>query len=106
MSHQMNVKKIFGENLRYYRKKAGLTQEEFAEKIGVGSVHIGNLEVGKKFVSADMLETISAALNVSPSALFYSPDVISEGDNFLDKIDSILNDHVAAMRKEIREIAK
>ncbi|MBP8081647.1 MAG: helix-turn-helix transcriptional regulator [Spirochaetes bacterium] len=102
----MNIKRIFGENLKHYRKKLGLTQEELAEKVGVGTVHLGNIETGKKFVSAELLESLSVELKVSPSALFYTPKSNSYGDNFLDKLDSIVNEHHEKLKKDIRDMAK
>lgn len=102
----MNIKRIFGENLKHYRKKIGLTQEELAEKVGVGTVHLGNIETGKKFVSAELLEALSSELKVSPSALFYTPESTSYGDNFLDKLDSIVNEHHEKLKKDIRDMAK
>jgi transcriptional regulator with XRE-family HTH domain len=100
----MNVKKIFGENLKYYRKQKDLTQEEFAELIGIGVAHVGNLERGEKFISAELLEEISKKLEVSPSNLFYSPEFDLIGNNGLDKIDKIISNHLTAIKKEIRQI--
>ena len=100
----MNVKKIFGQNLKFYRKQKNLTQEEFAELVGIGVVHAGNLERGEKFISAELLGEISKKLEVSPSSLFYSTEFDQIGNNDLDKIDKIISSHLAAIKKEIRQI--
>ena len=100
----MNVKKIFGENLKYYRKRKDLTQEEFAELVDIGTVHVGNLERGEKFISAELLEEISQKLEVSPSSLFYSAKLDQIGNNDLDKIDKIISKHLTAIKEEIRQI--
>ena len=100
----MNVKKIFGENLKYYRKQKNLTQEEFAELVGIGVAHVGNLERGEKFISAELLEEISKKLEVSPSNLFYSAEFDQIGNNDLGKIDKIISNHLTAIKKEIRQI--
>ena len=108
----MNVKKIFGENLRYYRKQKNLTQEEFAELVGIGVIHAGNLERGEKFISAELLEEISKKLEVPPSNLFYSAefdqiennDLDKIGNVDFDKIDKIISNHLSSIKKEIRQI--
>ncbi|MEE1182454.1 MAG: helix-turn-helix transcriptional regulator [Treponema sp.] len=52
----INVKKIFGENVRNYRRKQNLTQEKLAELIDVSPKHLGVIERGDAFVSAELLE--------------------------------------------------
>lgn len=100
----MNAKKVLGENIKNYRKMRNLTQEELAEKIDISQKHLSSIEIGKKFISADLLEKISATLNVSLSNLFYSPDENAVDDNFLSRVDRVLEDHTAYMKKKIREI--
>lgn len=36
----------FSKGISYYRKKLGYSQEELAEKIGIGYKHLGNIERG------------------------------------------------------------
>lgn len=101
----MDVKKLFGENLKKYRKKKKYTQEELAEKLDVGINHLANIEIGKKFVSADLLQKISKTLNVPYSALFYDPKQDTNNDaSFLGKVDNILDEQITAAKKKIRDI--
>jgi len=99
----MNIKGIFGENLRTVRKKKGLTQEQFAEVLGTSLNHIANMERGEKFVSAELLETICETLKVSPSALFYSPELVSIDNSVLSKIDKIIDEQCKMTRKLIHD---
>ena len=39
--------KTFADNIRYYRKKLGLTQKELAEAIGLSEVGVRQMELGK-----------------------------------------------------------
>ena len=68
----MDVKHLFGKNLRSCRKLRGLSQEQLAEKVNVSAKHIGALESGSSFVSAALLEQFSAVLHV-PLTAFFSP---------------------------------
>ena len=66
----MGIREIFRQNLRYYRKKCGLTQEALSEKIGLNSKYITNIEAQSKFPSAETIDAIAVALDISPAALF------------------------------------
>ena len=85
------IKAIFGANIKYYRKKQHLSQEQLAEKLGITTKHLSTIETGATFVSAELLEKFTQQLLVSTSALFYSIDEISLDDNLLGKIDQIIN---------------
>ena len=87
----MGVKQIFGNNLHSYRKLRSLSQEQLAEKLDISVKHLSTLETGKVFASAELIEKISKELNVSISALFYTPDEKSFDESDLSKIE-ILND--------------
>jgi transcriptional regulator with XRE-family HTH domain len=61
---------IFIKNLKEYRKKCGLTQEQLAEKVKVTPHYIGMLEMGRNFPAADLIERIAKALNIEMYELF------------------------------------
>ena len=60
-----------GYNIAYYRKHAGLTQEQLAERGGISRQHMGAIEAPNicRPISLDLLFNIAAALNVSPARL-------------------------------------
>lgn len=60
-----------GYNIAYYRKHAGLTQEQLAERVGISRQHMGAIEAPNicRPISLDLLFNIAAALNVSPAQL-------------------------------------
>lgn len=60
-----------GYNIAYYRKHAGLTQEQLAERVGINRQHIGAIEAPNLFrpISLDLLFNIAAVLNVEPAKL-------------------------------------
>ena len=63
-------KSELGKYLRETRKEAGLSQEAFADKIGINRTYYGNLERGENSISIDKLQKISRALNIPLSELF------------------------------------
>ena len=66
----MSVRKIFIQNLKFYRKQVGLTQEKLAEAIGMSTSYIGDMEARERFPSAETIDKIALALKISPSVLF------------------------------------
>jgi len=63
-------RRILGENIRAYRKRAGLSQEKLAEKADLSTVFISNLECGKMTISVDSLARVAKSLGVSLQSLF------------------------------------
>ena len=63
------MKYEIGSRIRKYREERGLSQKQFAEKIGVSNSRVSNLEQGINRPDADILANICIALDVSPSLL-------------------------------------
>jgi XRE family aerobic/anaerobic benzoate catabolism transcriptional regulator len=66
------IKTILSKNVRKYRILSGMNQKELAEKSGVQTQHISNIEAGRAFVSAELMQRIAQALDVLPEQLFFS----------------------------------
>ena len=60
-----------GERISNYREKAGLTQNELAERIGISQNHLSCLERGKYAIKAENLIRICEELGVSVETLWY-----------------------------------
>lgn len=86
----MGIKKIFGNNLHSYRKKKGFSQEKLSEALNISTKHLSDLETGKSFVSAELLENISQVLQIPPSALFYTPEEKMIDETDWSKIEEII----------------
>lgn len=56
-------------NIRRARARLGLTQEALAEKAGLGSVHLRNIERGVENVTLATLVAIADALEMAPGLL-------------------------------------
>lgn len=60
-----------GYNIAYYRKHAGLTQEQLAEQVGISRQHMGAIEAPNicRPLSLDLLFNIAAILDIPPARL-------------------------------------
>lgn len=66
----MELQKIFGSNVRQYRRAIHWTLEQLATEVGVSRETIGKIERGISAPLFDTVEKIASALGVSPLVLF------------------------------------
>ena len=72
---------IFATNVKYYRKAAGLSQNELAINSGYAHNFINDIENKKKGASFATVEDIASALNIEPYFLFINPKDRFIGEN-------------------------
>lgn len=75
LDHQYSV---FSSNVKYYRRKNKLTQEELAELADLSASYIKQIESCNEFknISLTTILKISKALNVGVNSLFYTDKAI------------------------------
>ena len=61
--------RILQKKISKYRKEAGFTQEELADKVGISRAYMGYIEQGRNVPSLEVLEKIARILKVKPSKL-------------------------------------
>ena len=65
-----DVKITFGRRVRALRKRAGLSQEQFALKCGLDRTYIGGVERGERNISIVNIDKIARAIDLSLKDLF------------------------------------
>jgi len=98
----MDVKRLFGLNLKRKRKGRHLSQEQLSEKAGISVKHLSKIERGLTFVSADLLERLSNILEVSIANLFCTENETIYDDNVLRKFDRITETHLIRAMEGIK----
>jgi transcriptional regulator with XRE-family HTH domain len=68
-----DLQRAVGRNLRAYRQQRGLSQEDFAEFVGVHRTYMGGLERGERNLTLRSLERIAARIKVDPMELLRAP---------------------------------
>lgn len=66
----MDIIKVFGNNVKYYRNRLGLSQEAFAEKCGLHRTYISAIECYRRSISLENIQRIADALGVDTYKLF------------------------------------
>lgn len=60
----MSLREVFRDNVKHYRKKKKLSQEQLAEMSNLSTNYIGDIERTNRKVTIDTIEKISKGLNV------------------------------------------
>jgi transcriptional regulator with XRE-family HTH domain len=98
----MNIKKIFGENLKHYRKAKKLSQEQLSEKVDISVKHLSSIERGLNFVSADLLEKLAVSVEIPVYYFFVNEREVFCNDAMLNLIDRIIEKNLIKTIEEIK----
>lgn len=90
--------RLFGANIQFRRKKLGLTQEELAERIGIGQQSLSRMERGGIAPKFERLQDFAAVLNCSVAELFHSH---SETDDALETVLADMLNDLVPYEKEV-----
>jgi transcriptional regulator with XRE-family HTH domain len=66
----MSLREVFIANLKKNRKRQKISQMALAERCDTAASYIGEIEIGRKFPSVEMIEKIAGALNIEAYRLF------------------------------------
>jgi transcriptional regulator with XRE-family HTH domain len=61
-----DLQRTVGRNLRQYRERQDLSQETFAQQLGVHRTYLGGLERGERNLTLKSVERLAAALGQDP----------------------------------------
>jgi transcriptional regulator with XRE-family HTH domain len=63
------LQRVIGVNLRAYRQERGLSQEAFADVLGVHRTYLGGIERGEHNLTMRSLERLAAKIDIDPMVL-------------------------------------
>ena len=69
LNNNKDIRKIFSQNLKYYRKKEKLTQSELAEMVSLTDKYISDIERGLYSPSLNTIDSIANALRIETHLL-------------------------------------
>lgn len=74
-----NIEILFGQLIRRYREKLGLSQEGFADVAGIHRTYVSSIERGKVQVSIGIAHKLAVALGVPLSRIWQDLEKELEG---------------------------
>ena len=104
---------ILGRNIREVRRELGISQQKLAELAGLSVSHVSDIELGRKWVSAESLVRIADTLMIPPWVLLFdgqsagraeAMDRIRNADSlrhFAGRLQDSLSDAVAETLREL-----
>ena len=98
----MNVKSIFGENLKFYRKEKHLSQEQLSEKANISVKHLSSIERGLTFVSADLLEKLAFYVGIPVFYFFINGKENIFNDVTLNTLENIIENQLTKAINNIK----
>lgn len=66
----MDIVKVFGANVRKYRKELNISQEKFAEMCELHRTYISDIECFRRSISLENIQKIANALKIDTYKLF------------------------------------
>lgn len=99
----MGLRKVFTENLKFYRKNAGLSQQQLAEKCDIATNYLSEIERGYKFPSIELIERISTELNIPAYLFLINGKIVANSELIIKKRN---NDFCEKLLSTISEMLK
>lgn len=87
-----DVDKVFGNILREFRIKSGLTQEQISEQLGISLKYISRIENGNNGVKTQTLINYMNMLGINPNILyseFITNSEVKENIKLSEKINAL-----------------
>ena len=65
-----SIEQIFGKVIRQLRENSGISQEDFAELVGIHRTYVSSIELGKVRTSIAIAQKLATALKVPLSKIW------------------------------------
>lgn len=91
MDGRKEINVLVGANIKREREKAGFTQDQFSELLGIGSKSLSSIERGVVGVSLTTLMKICDILHISANILLYEQNLKNDADSIALQL-KMLND--------------
>ncbi len=84
------LKKNLGAKIKFFRKKAGLSQQELSELVNIEMKSLSRIESGHNYPQCENLVAIAKVLNVAPWQLYFN-DVEFSNEKMKQEILNTIN---------------
>lgn len=98
--------KSIGQRIRKARKERQLTQEELAEKVGVGNQHISDIERGLTGMSIGTLIDICTALDADTNYILLGMSAVKGAEPISKLLDGLSHSQILYAEKILELYAK
>lgn len=103
MKRKPNIPKIIAANIKTFRNNLGITQFDLAERMGISTTYLAELEIAKKAPSIEVVEKLCASLGIRPYELFLEEGVDDSPNNSRDAIRKYAKEANTVASKAVSE---
>ena len=89
MDGRKDLNVLVGANIKRKREKAGLTQDQFSEALGIGPKSLSSIERGVVGVSLTTLLKICELLHISANVLLYEQTRKNDADSIASQLEML-----------------
>lgn len=103
-----SIREIFVNNLKYYRKQKGISQEKLSYAVDKSIAYINQIENKDTWPQPEMVDKIAVALGIPSSALFEERGCPNNQKAVFDNTygKSLEKELLSRIEKEIKEVCK
>lgn len=104
MNDKKEINIRIGANIKREREKAGYTQEQFSEMIGIGTKSLSAAERGTVGVSLTTLCNICQVLSISSNALLFEYTPSHDVQNLTEQLEQLTPEQFAIASSIIHQL--
>ncbi len=101
MSDKPAISILLSNNIKRLRKENQLTQEQLAERCGISTRHLSDIERSDAFPSPDVIEELANVLDVSSYVLFMPIEQSRIEIIYSQKIEKLLESEISKALKSV-----
>ncbi|MDR2701018.1 MAG: helix-turn-helix domain-containing protein [Spirochaetaceae bacterium] len=104
-----NLRTLLAHNIKEQRRILSITQAQLAEKVKTSTHYIGQIELGNKFPTPEMLERIATALEIDSPQLFSMNSfpvaaIMQFQEGFLSDMEAMVASAISSRLADFRKI--
>jgi XRE family transcriptional regulator, regulator of sulfur utilization len=97
---------LFGRKIRAVRDAVPMSRELAAEKSGITSNYLGEVERGEKWPSLEIICAVAIALNISPAAFFEFEAQETDSSLLIQKLHRIVENRSTEQQQQALRVLK
>ena len=97
---------LVGTNIKREREKAGLTQDQFSELLGIGAKSLSSIERGVVGVSLPTLMKICDILHISANVLLYASAQKNDVDSMTRQLEALSAEQFDIVSDVVKNLLK
>lgn len=99
---ELNI--LVGSNIKREREKAGLTQDQFSEMLGIGSKSLSAIERGVVGISLSTLLKICDVLSISSNSLLFENSHKNDVRSITERLETLSPEQFEIVNDVLRKV--